>query len=611
MRRTSVALALLLVLLLAQPAAALSVLQTIPVGLHPFGIAQTPDGHLYVANNGSNTISVVDPATATSTTISPTITVGRGPGEIAVDPVTDRAFVANFLDATVSVVDIAAGVVIATLTPGGLGVAVDPALGRLYATSGTKLVVFDTASLLPVATLLPPAGSGYWGVAVDTSRHLGYVGDLGGTGVTVVDLLTNSVVTTVNVGGKVRFALTSDPASGRVFAATDGFDSFFSVIDASTNTVVSTVGLGRFASHIAVASADRVYVTEQTSTSGGDVAAVDPTTSGLRRYPINLSAPFGGPKPSGLVLVGPKVYVTLNGLSDLAVMAESAPVVSVTVAPSAPTTNETLTASVTASDADLDPLTFAYQWTKNGSDLAGATALTLDLSVPGNGDHGDTIAFRVSVSDGMHTTTVTSQPVVVANTAPVADTVSIAPTTAFTDSVLTATATGHDADGDALTFAYQWTKNGADIAGATSSTLDLAVSGNGDHGDTIAVRATASDGSLSSAPVTSAGVVIVNAAPVASVSLTTTTPTTRVMLVATVTASDADADPLTFTYVWTVDGTVRQTTVTTATTDSFDLSKPGNGNHGDVITVDVTASDGTLTATASASATVVGGKPTP
>jgi len=42
-----------------------------------------------------------------------------------------------------------------------------------------------------------------------------------------------------------------------------------------------------------------------------------------------------------------------------------------------------------------------------------------------------------------------------------------------------------DADGDALTYAYQWTKDGADIPGATSATLDLSVAGNGDRADAI------------------------------------------------------------------------------------------------------------------------------
>ncbi len=188
------------------------------------------------------------------------------------------------------------------------------------------------------------------------------------------------------------------------------------------------------------------------------------------------------------------------------------------------------------------------------------------------------------------------------------DSATITPASARTNDALTASATGHDVDSNALTFAYQWTKNGSDMPGATGATLDLSVAGNGDHGDSIAVRVTASDGTLPSAPLTSAAVLIADTAPTLSVALNTTAPTKETVLVATATAADADADSLTFTYVWKVNGVTRQTTTTAATSDSFDLRKPGNGIRGDLVTVDVTASDGTLSATAGASATIVDGR---
>ena len=79
---------------------------------------------------------------------------------------------------------------------------------------------------------------------------------------------------------------------------------------------------------------------------------------------------------------------------------------------------------------------------------------------------------------------------------------------------LTANVTSHDAENDLITIGYQWTRNGTDIAGATAGTLDLATAGNGDKGDLIRVRATASDGAADSAPVTSSAVTVANSAPV-------------------------------------------------------------------------------------------------
>jgi len=78
----------------------------------------------------------------------------------------------------------------------------------------------------------------------------------------------------------------------------------------------------------------------------------------------------------------------------------TAPVIDqVSITPSAPTTDQTLTATVDAHDDQGDPITLSYQWTLNGGDLSGQTGSTLDLSTQGNGDHGDQIGVRVVASD--------------------------------------------------------------------------------------------------------------------------------------------------------------------------------------------------------------------
>src|SRR5262249_58331827 len=54
------------------------VLAVIPVGNQPFGVAVSPDGSkVYVANENSNTVSVID--TATNTVVGSPIPVGRAP----------------------------------------------------------------------------------------------------------------------------------------------------------------------------------------------------------------------------------------------------------------------------------------------------------------------------------------------------------------------------------------------------------------------------------------------------------------------------------------------------------------------------------------------------
>jgi len=594
--RRAIAFAMVLVLpvlLSARPADALSVIRTIPVGAQPFGVAAA-GGLVYIANSGGSTVSIIDTA---SNAVTGSIAVGNGPGEIVVDG--SRAYVGNFNDGTVSVVDTATRSTVATLSPGGLGVAVDPVLHRLYATSSARLTVFDTDTLLAVATLSAPATGGWWAVAVDATRHRVYLGDLGGGGITVVDGTSNTPVALIATGKPIRFALAVDPSAGRLVAASDTAAATAWLVNTATDAVVGTATVGDFPSHIAFDASHRAVVTDGGS---NELAVVDPATGAVTR-----SALSG--KPAGLAFAGTQLYVALNGSGAVALVGNGAPVVdSVTIAPAQPRTNDILTAAVVAHDPDGDPLTFTYQWIRNGVDLAGATAASLDLSIAGNGDRGDAIAVRVTANDGsLSSAPVTSALAVILDTAPVAR-VTLSPTSPTTTTVLVATASGSDADGDPLTFTYQWTRNGTDLAGGTYASLDLSIAGHGDRGDAVAVRVTASDGSSTSVPVTSAAVIILNTAPVASVTLSPTAPTTNSVMVATATATDADADPLTLTYTWSVNGVVKRTTVTSALTDAFDLGQPGNGNKGDLLTVELVASDGTLrSGTASASATVVRG----
>jgi fibronectin type 3 domain-containing protein len=200
--------------------------------------------------------------------------------------------------------------------------------------------------------------------------------------------------------------------------------------------------------------------------------------------------------------------------------------------------------------------------------------------------------------------------------APIIDSVTVTPNSnVATNATLTANVTSHDPDpGDTVTLQYQWVKNGTDITGATTSTLNLATAGNGDRGDSITVRVRGTDGANLGAPVTSAAVVVQNTAPTATVSLNTNAPLTGDTLTATATKADIDpADTVTLTYVWKVNGTVKSTNAASASlTDTFDLSVAGNGDPGDVVTVEVTPNDGTAPGNlVSASATVANSPPPP
>ncbi|MFZ3493282.1 YncE family protein [Streptomyces sp. 5.8] len=122
------------------------IIATLPVGLQPTGIVvDALRRRVYVANSGTDTVSVIDIATggvahvnvaagpmgvtvdsrgnvyvtqfdgtvnvvdATSGSVSATIPVGSQPKGLAFEPHSDRVYVVNSGDATVSVIDLAAG----------------------------------------------------------------------------------------------------------------------------------------------------------------------------------------------------------------------------------------------------------------------------------------------------------------------------------------------------------------------------------------------------------------------------------------------------------------------------------------------------------------------
>jgi peptidyl-prolyl cis-trans isomerase A (cyclophilin A) len=194
------------------------------------------------------------------------------------------------------------------------------------------------------------------------------------------------------------------------------------------------------------------------------------------------------------------------------VVAPSTPSATVSLDQSAPTLNDTLTATATTSNSDGDPVTLTYQWidTRTGATLqttsnTSATTDKLNLKNLTGVDVGDTIQVTVTPSsDNVMGSPVMATAKIAVDSAPMVDSVSISPTTATATSTLTATPTGHDTDGDAVTFTYQWSIQGeGDVTNATSSTLDLTKLPTGftvKTGSVVTVTVTASDGSLSSSP---------------------------------------------------------------------------------------------------------------
>jgi subtilisin family serine protease len=170
-----------------------------------------------------------------------------------------------------------------------------------------------------------------------------------------------------------------------------------------------------------------------------------------------------------------------------------------------------------------------------------------------------------------------------------------------TNDVLTATVSTSDPGGDPVSVSYIWKRNGTVIAGASGSTLDLSVAGQGNKGDVITVEVTPWDGHRLGETAT-AQATVADSPPAATVQLGTNSPETNDILTVSATSSDPDGDLVTLHYVWKRNGA----TIPGESSETLDLSLATHGDLGDVITVEVTPNDGEIEgATASAQATVV------
>ena len=605
---------------------AATISSTWPVGPQPFGLAvDESTGKVYVANSGypdlnGPSISVINPTTGSVSRLRTSLT----PNIVLVDSAGRRLYSSNgdvnTSTRSVDVFDLDSGAQLATVPVGGLGMALDRAAGRLYVCESGSIKVIDTTTFAVLATAAAPVSAWWFSVAADPDRHHLYVTNIyeASPNLFVLDDRDLTTLATIPLATATRFAVAVDPVTRFVFVAggqSDGqaFTSAFSVIDPDTLSVTHRISMPGFALGMALAPArHRIYVSDNI---GWRIYGIDDRTFEVAE---TINQTWFDPgllamHPDGRLYVGDYDSRSRNDSTVLALDLDNhAPVFqSLTLTPSTAFTGDTLRVAALATDPDLTrggsaPITYTYEWSRNGNVVTGATDSSFDLSVAGNGDRGDTISVRVTASDGQLSSDASTS-VVISDSAPTAA-VRLSNTAPATNAVVSATATASDPDNDPLSYRFVWKVNGVvrqiTPGPGASDSFDLGVMGNGDHGDVVAVDFVASDGTFDSA-VATANATVVNSAPTVAISLNTTTPTPKTVLVATVVGQDLDSDGLTYVYTWKLNGVVKRTVTTASTTDRYDISLKGNGKKGDVVTVAVTASDGTLTSpAASLSATI-------
>jgi YVTN family beta-propeller protein len=271
----------------------------IDVNTFPVGIAVNPNtGKVYVANEFSNTVSVID---AETDKVKSTINAGDFPYGMDTNPLNNRVYVTNRGSNTVSVIDGSIDSKLLDISVGKspVGIAVNPTANWIYVTNlddGT-LSVIDGITNGVIDTV--PVGRAPYSVAVNPLTNTLYVSDIVTDTVSVINGETNNITDKITVG-KRPTGLTIDITKGSNKLYVANYDSnSISVIDTTSNEVINNItSFGESPVGIAIDSlSNKLYISNIASntvsvidTKGiGVVDSKNKTNSGLGSLPATAN----------------------------------------------------------------------------------------------------------------------------------------------------------------------------------------------------------------------------------------------------------------------------------------------------------------------------------
>ena len=254
-----------------------AVIATIPVGDRPTGVGFLGT-RVYVTNQLSGTVSVIDIA---SNTVVATVPVGIRPSGMDFTAYYGELWVANEGSNNVSVIDLDTNTVVDTV-PVGIaphGITFSPHGEEIYVTSQSDTVtVVDEHDHHIIATV--PVG--HTPTDIEAPLWSGpkiYVSNQSSNTVSVISRVSNTVVKTIPVGTDPT-GLLQTPLTSKLYVANKGSNTI-SVIDMATDTIVDT--LSAVHPHELASSAltdDYLYATGMGAT-GGVVTVLDLTTGAV------------------------------------------------------------------------------------------------------------------------------------------------------------------------------------------------------------------------------------------------------------------------------------------------------------------------------------------
>ncbi|QNJ91200.1 hypothetical protein HZU40_23695 [Mycolicibacterium fluoranthenivorans] len=257
-------------------------------------------------------VNVVVPVDPARHIVTGSIAVGSAPSAVIVSHDGSRAYVTNYADGTLSVLNTATNVAVGTpiklgVLPGALSTSADGT--RIYvvgidaATNAGKLVVVNAATNKVVG---PPVAVGVYptGIAVSPDGARAYVTNGGDNTLTVVDVANNVTVGTPIAVGLSPTSVAITPDGTRAYI-TNGGSNTVTVINAATGAVIGTpILVGGLPIGIAVApNGTRAYVA---NANAGTVSVINTASNTVVGSPISV-----GPNPQAIAVSpdGARIYV--------------------------------------------------------------------------------------------------------------------------------------------------------------------------------------------------------------------------------------------------------------------------------------------------------------
>ncbi|TAF99839.1 MAG: hypothetical protein EAZ43_15085, partial [Betaproteobacteria bacterium] len=283
---------------------------TVTAGTNPNAIAVNPvTNKVYVANLNSNDVTVIDGTTNATTTV----TAGTLPYAIAVNPVTNKVYVANFGSNNVTVIDGATNTtttVAAGTSP--VAIAVNPVTNKVYVANqiSNNVTVIDGVTNTPTIVTV---GTSPYAIAVNPVTNKVYVANQLSYNVTVIDVASNTTTTVTT--GKRHNAIAVHPVTNKVYV-TNQNSTNVTVIDGVTNTpTIVTTGKSPYAIAVNPVT-NKVYVANYFSDN------VTTVIDGVTNTTTTVTA---GTNPNAIAVnpVTNKVYVANSGSDNVTVISPS------------------------------------------------------------------------------------------------------------------------------------------------------------------------------------------------------------------------------------------------------------------------------------------------